>query len=214
MNADETKPALLAPLGYHSGRDDQRAYRNVQRLAAIESTMRWLGVAAIVATQWQWFSMSSLSIYALLIALVVVPLWLLIACTTLLIAAATKNQGDWPASRWRRRLISVTASLALAGSAVVTSWPFYFAFFVSKPFLSRLADQAAAGKNVKGWHWAGVWIISDVRVEPDGSVGMYFNYTGSGWCGVVRYATPTSPPVSSNNGRHALGGNWELVDED
>jgi hypothetical protein len=203
----------MTPLDYMSGPDAAQAAR-AERFsgwyARGESITRWLALVALIAIKWEWFSLQSpLSLFASLAAIVLVPLWCLAVA-----ASALQSRVAPKPLRWNRRLCAIAVCGFLGVTALLTQWPFYAAFFVSRPFLNRLADDAAAGKNVSGWHWAGAWIIRDVRVEPDGSVGMYFDWSGSGWCGVVRYSPSTTTPVGSNNGRRPLGGQWELVDED
>ena len=76
--------------------------------------------------------------------------------------------------RWARRGVMVGVAVVLAIVFMGTRVVFNAGFAISKGAMDRLADRAAQGKPVvPGWH--GVYRVTSVGVEPDGSVRMYID---------------------------------------
>jgi hypothetical protein len=89
----------------------------------------------------------------------------------------------------------------LPPSMVVGFWPLRLAFLVSRPALERLADRVAAGADVAGPEWVGMFVVFGSEVDPvTGNVGLIVNPDPSGRSGFLRINPSPSTPTGRSIG--------------
>ena len=118
--------------------------------------------------------------------------------------------------------LSVIVLTSLPYSMVLTRWPLHLAFFISRPALDRLADQAAAGRIQSVPVFAGVFLVVDTAVDPTtGNVGFITDPHPNGRTGLVRVnispgnaSGRVSGPLYGLNGDVPMGGGWRYQSED
>lgn len=112
--------------------------------------------------------------------------------------------------------IAMLLLFALISVSMFTSALPRLGFAASRPFLESLANDVAAGRSVSTPRVCGIFVIRHVRREPNGTPGLYTDWSKDGWSGLIRHPTTGRVDhVNSNNGvGPKLPDGWEWVSED
>jgi hypothetical protein len=98
-------------------------------------------------------------------------------------------------------------------------WPLHLAFLISRPAMTRLADQVAAGMAVEFPQRIGLFSVVSAAVSPVSSdVGLMLKPSPRGLTGFVR-ARPGSAPksnglIAGSNLNVGLGDGWSYREDD
>jgi hypothetical protein len=119
----------------------------------------------------------------------------------------------WARMGRRMRMCAVVCPI-LYVAVVLTDWPLRLNLLVHKPWLERLADQVQSGSTIGAAGRVGLFRYRQVRLIPEGNVGLQLSGGAGGGTYLVRVA-PTATRVWYNtNWEISLGDNWYLAYED
>lgn len=176
-----------------------------------EAFFRWLAAILLIFAQMQVLSLSNgHAVIIFLIGWLAGTIWFFFS-----VFAGFVFIAHWKELRGNRRVLMTISVLIALVAGFITHWPLRVGFLVSYPFLSSLADRVEAGAPPSTPRLCGIYLITSVQREPNGTPGLYMKFSDSGWVGFIRHpAAGRVDIVQSNNGLTPLTDRWELVDED